>query len=284
MFSPTGKILNRLNKENFTLLDENKPRTIENCVLDRNRIHVAIPLDVSRSIHSEIKQISDAAHTFIRSFGKEDRFTVISFSDRVEVLQNWTSSIKMVRCALKKLQYGYRTALYDALWSTINQQFANISGKKEIIILTDGIDNESTRTYEDVLRRLLSSNIALYIISRTRLVQDEVTKINRVNFLNNVMSNLVEGKEDFIEIYFREKEAAMSHMAEATGGQAFYPRILEEINRTYVELAQELKSQYLLTFRPPTTLALAFRKIEVYCNVANGKILHRKKYYWQQIQ
>lgn len=280
VFGPTGRLLTHLEREHFSLLDENSPRSIENFVLDQDRIHVALLLDVSGSIRSELKQIAEAAFDFARSFQRNDRFSVISFSDRVQVLQDWTSSLRAVRRALRKLKPGYRTAMYDALWTTTNKQLSRVRGKKAIILLTDGLDNESGQSYEQIIQRLIASNVALYIISRTRLIQDEVGQNDRVEFLNRVMSELVNPEEDFVDAYFEQKESSMLHLAEATGGRALFPERLEELADRYLELARELKSQYVLTFRPPPGSDLRFRNIRINCTEPTSKILHRRQYYW----
>lgn len=280
VFGPSGKLLTHLEREHFSLLDENTPRAIENFVRDQDPIHVALLLDVSGSIRSELKQIARAALDFARSFQKNDRFSVITFSDRVQVLRDWTSSLRAVRRALRKLEPGYRTAMYDALWTTTNRQLSRVSGKKAIILLTDGLDNESGQSHQQIVRRLIASNVALYIIGRTRLIRDEVGRSNRVEFLNRVMSELVNPEEDFVEAYFEQKERAMLHLAEATGGRALFPERLEELTDRYLELARELKSQYVLTFRPPLRSDHRFRSIRVQCSEPTGKILHRRQYYW----
>jgi Ca-activated chloride channel family protein len=280
VFGPTGKLLTGLEREHFSLLDENRPRVIENFVLDQDRIHVALLLDVSGSVRSELEQIAQAALEFARSFQRNDRISVISFSDQVQVLQDWTPSLGAVRKALKKLEPGYRTALYDALWTTTSRQLSRVRGKKAIILLTDGLDNESGQSYDQIIQSLISNNVALYIIGRTRLIQDEVGRNNRVEFLTRVMSELVGPDEDFVGTYFRQKEAAMMHLAEATGGRALFPERLKELADRYRELARELKSQYVLTFRPPLRSDLTFRSIQVRCVQPTGKILHRRQYYW----
>ena len=94
------------------------------------------------------------------------------------------------------------------------------------------------------------------------------------------MSELVNPEEDFVDAYFEQKEKAMLHLAESTGGRALFPERLEELADRYLELARELKSQYVLTFRPPLQSDHKFRAIRVQCTEPTGKILHRRQYYW----
>ena len=275
-----GQVLSNLSKDQFILLDENEPRPIENFLLDKTAIHVLLLLDVSSSLREELEEIQEAALQFARSFSREDRIAIASFSDKLELLQDWTNDIKKLRKSLKGLERGYRTALYDALISTVRERWVQVPGKKVIIVLTDGLDNESRSTFNEALNLLIESDISLYIVSRTRLVQPKIEQSERADFLNQVMKNVLREKKDFIEIYFREKETSLSHLAEATGGRVFFPEKLEDLRSSYIRVAEELKSQYVLTFRPPASSEKKFRSIEVVCTQDVGQIYHRKQYSW----
>lgn len=267
-----------LTREDFRLFDEGEARPIKNFVLDELPIHVVFLLDSSASLKEEIQEIRYATLRFAQTFGSEDRIAVISFSDEIHLLQDWTNSYKELRGSLKKLKKGYRTALYDALLTTASEKLQSVVGKRVIILLTDGLDNESDATYANVMNELIASNIVLYIVSRTRLIQPKVEGTERVEFLNRVMKNVLGEDEDFVEIYFRLKETAMNHLAESSGGRVFYPEELKALGPTYVQIAKELKSQYILTFLPPGKSRKRFRSIQVTCSRPVGKIFHRQLY------
>jgi VWFA-related protein len=280
VFDVNGQVLSNLTREQFVLLDENEPRPIENFLLDKTAIRVLLLLDVSSSLREELEEIQEAALQFAQSFGREDRIAIATFSDKLELLQDWTNNVKKLRKSLKRVERGYRTALYDALVSTARERWVRVPGKKVIILLTDGLDNESRSTFEDALNLLIESDISLYIVSRTRLVQPKIEQSDRADFLNQVMKNVLREEKDFIDIYFREKETSLSHLAEATGGRVFFPEKLEDLRSSYLRVAEELKSQYVLTFRPPLSSEKQFRTIEVVCTQDVGQIYHRKQYNW----
>ena len=275
-----GKVLVDLTREEFQLFDEGKARPIENFVLDPTPIHVALLLDVSGSVREELKEIRRTALRFAESFDQEDRLALITFSDRMEILQDWTNNTARLRKSLKRLERGYRTALYDALLSTVKGPLRRVPGKKVLILLTDGLDNDSISSFSDVVDSLIDSNVTLYIVGRTRLVEPQVQKSDRVDFLNQVLRNVLDEEKDFVEIYFREKEASLSYLAEATGGRAFFPKQLSELKDSYIQLAKELKTQYVLTFLPPTRSTKQFRTIQVLCTKPVGRVYHRTKYSW----
>ena len=281
VFDREGRILTHLTRNNFRLLDEDEPRSIENFVLDKSPIHVVLLLDVSGSIQEELEEFKEAAFQFARSFGREDRIAVMSFADEVVALQGWTNRLRDIRNSLDDLKQGYRTALYDSLLSISRNQLANVRGKKVIIALTDGLDNESKTSYEALVDHLVESNVSLYIVSRTRIVQSKIGKTEQVEFLNQVLRNVLEEGEDFVEAYFQEKERVISNLAESTGGRVFFPQKLEELRSSYAQVAKELKLQYLLTFRPFPFSGKKFRKIQVICTEPIGRLYHRTRYAWR---
>lgn len=278
VFDSQGRALLGLTRDDFQLLDEGEPRRIQNFVLDRTPVHVVLLLDVSGSLSEELEEIREAAVEFASAFSREDRISVIAFADRVELIQDWTNSRRAVRRSMKKLERGYRTALYDALLVTAQERLEKVQGKRVILLLTDGIDNESDANFQTVLQRLIASDISLYIVSRTRLLLPQVESSERVEFLNQVMKNLLQDEQSFVEAYFQEKEASMRRLAETSGGRALFPLRLEELKEAYQQIARELKTQYLLTFLPPPASELEFRQIQVICTQPVGKIFHRRLY------
>ncbi|MGH9341664.1 MAG: VWA domain-containing protein [Acidobacteriota bacterium] len=280
VFDSRGKILADLTRDDFRLFDQGEPRPIENFVLDTNPTNVILLLDASGSVQEEIEEIQDAALSFARSLKEEDRIAVISFSDEVILLQNWTNNLRRLKNSLDELESGYRTALYDALLATARERLDRVNGKRIIILLTDGIDNQSEASYAQVMQSLVESNISLYIISRTRFVQPKVEKSERVEFLNRVMKNVLNESKDFVDIYFREKETAMRYLAESTGGRVFFPHKLSELQKTYLQLAEELKRRYILTFRPPDKSSKSFREIQVFYTDPTAILHYRSNYHW----
>ncbi|HSR70136.1 MAG TPA: VWA domain-containing protein [Acidobacteriota bacterium] len=275
-----GKLINNLTRDDFRVLDEGSQRPIENFLLTEAPVNVALLLDVSGSLEDEIDEIKVAALRFVSAFGPQDNFALISFAETVEVLQGWTNRRKKIKKALKKLEPGLRTALWDALLETTRETIKMVSGRRVIIVLTDGLDNQSLSNYEETIHSLLENDVSLYIVSRTRIIKPQVAKSNRVEFLNEVMKKVLEEDQDYVEIYFEEKETAMQHLAEATGGRVLFPTRLVELRSSYAQVARELKNQYLLTFEPPHQSDRRFRQIEVECRADVGRIFHRRQYAW----
>lgn len=273
-----GKTISDLKREELTLFDEGQLTPIRNFVLDQTPVHVVLLLDASGSVEEEIEQIKYAAIRFAQYFDKQDRISVIAFADRIQVLQDWTNNHKKLRKSLKKLERGYRTAMYDALLQTAQEKLKEVQGKKVIILLTDGLDNESDSTLKAVQETLISSNTALYVVSRTRLIKSKIASKERVEFLEQVMKNVLHDDASFVDLYFEMKEASMDHLAKTSGGRVLYPEELRALGKTYMQIASELKTQYILTFLPPNSSESEFRNIDVQCSRDIGQIYHREIY------
>lgn len=273
-----GKALLGLEKSDFRLFDEGESRPIENFVLDKSPVHVLFLLDASRSVQDEIQEIRWATLRFAQTFDRDDRIAVIGFSDTIEVLQDWTDDLDDVRKSLKKLKPGYRTALYDALSATTKERLQKLPGKKVIILLTDGLDNESNTSFREVMNQLIATNTVLYIVSRTKLIRDQVAEDDRVEFLNRVMKNVLKEEGSFVDAYFKVKETSMKQLAGANGGRVFFPDKLPALGQSYLQIARELKSQYVLTFRAPENAEKKFRRIRVECLRDVGQVYYREIY------
>jgi Ca-activated chloride channel homolog len=275
-----GRMIQGLRRDDFRIFDEGEERSIDNFILDKTPLSVVLLLDVSGSVRDELEEIKDAAVLFSRAFDREDRIAVVTFADKVALLQDWTNDSGKIRKSLKKTEPGFRTAFFDALLTVRAERFKHVSGKKVVIVLTDGVDNESKAGFDAVLHDLVQSDVALYIVSRTRLVLPQIQSQARIEFLNQVMKNVLKDNSDFVELYFREKEIALEHLAESTGGRVLYPAQLSDLSSSYEELSRELKSQYLLTFRPPSESDKRFRSIRVHCSNPVAIINHRQQYAW----
>ncbi len=281
VFDGSGRIVTGLTRGDFRLYDEGQNRPIENFLLESAPVNVLLLLDASGSLSEELEEIRGAALRFAASFGRDDRFSAISFSDEVQVLQDWTNNRKALRKSLKKLDRGYRTALYDAVAATVSGHFSKVPGRRVIILLTDGLDNESETQYDALIPKLIQTDVTLYIVSRTRLVLPQIRDSVRVDFLNRVMKKLLRDDGDYVDTYFKEKETAMVNLAEATGGRVLFPRYLDELQNSYQEVARELKQQYLLTFLPPAQSEKRFRDIEVVCDQPSLTVHYRRRYSWR---
>src|SRR5437588_9563666 len=114
---------------------------------------VALVIDTSASTRYKIEEIQDAAIAFVNQLRPDDKVMVVTFDDKIRVLQEATSDRNSLRNAILQIRIGSGTRLYDAIDQVINQYCNHVEGRKAIVLFTDGVDTTSKHaTYESTVR------------------------------------------------------------------------------------------------------------------------------------
>ena len=233
-------------------------------------------------LDEEWKQIKEAAEGFVEALSPGDRVSLITFDDEVYQLLDWTDNLKKARKALGKIRPGLRTALYDAMYVASKDQLQGIDGRKAIILLTDCLNNQSSIDFNDAELTIVQSQASLYVVSKTVMVREHARNERRVVMLTDIYKRLFGSDGDYIDEFFKKREAEMGSLADRTGGRCFFPTDYDQIKHVYAEVARELKSKYYLTYISNQTLAPnSYHRISVEYLEPASKIIYRKGYYYQ---
>ena len=159
-----GTYVTDLRQEEFTILEDNVPQQIAFFGKVAAPFHVILMLDTSSSTQDKLREIQAAAFTFVQQLQDADRVKVISFDDKVNDLNEFTSDRELLRAAIYKTKSGQGTKVYDAVELALNT-IRKIRGRKAIVIFTDGMDWHSDEaTYEGTLRGLDEEGVVFYPI------------------------------------------------------------------------------------------------------------------------
>jgi len=246
VFDDKGRMIQDLHLRDFRLYENGIAQDISSFGRDGNPVSVVLLIDTSGSVEKELKKIREAALNFARALSPEDRICVLAFADEVMLVQGWTNDQKQLRKALGRLEPGYRTALYDAMFRAADRELRGIDGRKAIILLTDTLNNQSVVGFRDAAVSIVQSQASLYVVSKTVMARKAASKQRRVVMLSEIYRKQF-GDRDYIDEFFRKRENEMAELAEDTGGRAFFPRDYDEIPTMYQEVARELKSKFFLT-------------------------------------
>lgn len=222
-----GRFVTGLKRENFGLLDDGRPPA---AVLGFSQqtnlpLRIGIMLDTSSSIRQRFKFEQDSAlDFFLQVLHPLDRAFVEGFDIQVDLAQDYTANIDLLNQGIRKLRPGGGTALFDSLYKTCQNQMLTLreatSVRKAIILVSDGDDNYSRALESDAIKMCQRAETLVYSISTdtspTRGRGGEVLKT----------------------------------ISEATGGQVFFPNRLEDVAQGFKNIEIELRSQYLLEYRP----------------------------------
>jgi VWFA-related protein len=222
-----GKFVTGLNQSSFGLLDNGAPpEAVLHFYAQKDLpLRVGIMLDTSSSIRGRFAFEQDSAITFLlQVLHRNDRAFVEGFDVQTDVAQGFTNNIDLLNQGVKKLRPGGGTALFDAIYSTCKDQMLTLREagvvRKAIILVSDGDDNYSHALESDAIKECQRAETIVYSIS------------------TNVSPSKDKGDD------------VLQAIAEATGGRAFYPTRIEDVGTSFNGIEEELRSQYLLEYRP----------------------------------
>jgi len=159
-----GTYITDLRQEEFAIVEDGVPQQIAFFGKVAAPFHVVLMLDTSSSTQDKLREIQQAAYTFVQQLQDADRVKVISFDDAVRDLNEFTSDREVLRSAIYKTKSGQGTKVYDAVELALNT-ILKIRGRKAIVIFTDGMDWHSDRaTYDGTLRWLDEEGVVVYPI------------------------------------------------------------------------------------------------------------------------
>ena len=249
---PQGALVPNLTREDFEILDNNVRQELVVFENQTQPITAIVMIDSSGSMTNSLKLVYAGAEQFIIRLLPQDKAQVGAFNDKVEFSGSFTSDRDELVAALRELDFGNPTRLYDAIDQSLDR-LAAIEGRRVIVVLTDGDDNSSKVGQGDVLSRALADEVMIYGIG---LESDYFDGMRRVR---------------------TNPDRVVRKLAEETGGGYYLLKATADLNSTFTRIAQELHSQYVLGFSP-TALDGKVHKLTVNVKRPGMKARARKSY------
>ena len=250
-----GRLVGSLTRDDFRVLEDGREQPLRDLVLRQVAVDVALMVDASSSVSSNLDDFRAAVEQFSAKLAPEDRFCLIKFDDRVELLLDWTSSRAQLRRALGRVAGGMFTRFNDSLYLTAQEQFKGTQRRHVIVVLTDGIDNgRGSTTLEGALRQLLTSQVAVYVISNTA-IQRARKRAELDSLISGTDSSVrfntlrIDDLRESLRV-LDASEQNLSLLSKATGGRLFLPESFNALDGVYGEVADELRHQYALYYTP----------------------------------
>ena len=248
-----GRLVPNLEQDEFTVLDNGKPQPITFFQNETQPFTVVVMLDFSASMTASLDLLKAATEQFILRMLPDDKGQVGAFSDRIEFSGTFTSDRDDLISALKDLQFGNPTRLYDAIDASIDMLDGATGRRKIVVIFTDGDDTASRRGQGDVLQKAKAKETMIYAIG----LESE--------FFNGV------------RLQRTRPDRGLRKLAEETGGGYFELKKTDDLAPTFTRVAQELHSLYALGFTP-TVFDGKEHKLDVRVKTAGAVTRARKSY------
>ncbi len=265
-----GRVVKDLNKEDFSLQEDGKPQTIRYFSRESDLpLTLGLLVDTSRSQMDVLERERNASYTFLSQVLREkvDRAFVVSFDERVQVLQGMTSSREALGAALSRLAVPGRVAtlLYEAVRQSANGLMRNEKGRKAFILLTDGV---SFRDKPNIVTAIEFAQMADTIIYSIRFSgHNPAYRPGRAIVMGIAAEN---GKR------------ALERMASETGGEALEVSKEKPIEKLFEEIEESLRNQYSIGYTPDRKNETGkFHKIKLVVKDKSFTVRTREGYYSQ---
>src|SRR6202790_3994528 len=247
-----NKLVPDLQKEDFHIFDEKSPQEIRYFSKQTDLpLRIGMLVDTSNSIRDRIKFEQDASINFLFSVlrrGRDEAF-VMTFDDEPQVVQAFTSDAGLLRDQIMQTRAGGGTAIYDAIYDACRNQLSHPPRppgdqpdivRRVMILISDGDDNLSTHTRGEAIEMAQRTSVVIYTISTsTQWIQLSQTDPDK---LANRKTHLTEG------------DKILQDLAEETGGRAFYPYHVDDLDQSFQDIGDELRNQYSIAYIPTNYL------------------------------
>ena len=241
-----GTPITGLKSEDFEIIEEGKPQTISyftegdpedgDNLGDVLPLHLGLTLDTSGSMERDIHDVRTAVVKFLNANRAAIDFTLVDFDTEIRVARYGADEIERLIERIRRRKPDGWTALFDAVGVYLNG-VGPLDGQKIMLLYTDGGDTRSELTYSDLLDLLKSSDVTVYSIG----------------YLENQGSSAR-----------AQQQAQLQRIAAITGGQAFFPSSVKELDKIYEKIQREIAARYSLGYTSTDTRKDgAWRKVEI---------------------
>lgn len=256
-----GGAIMDMEQHEFDLLEDGKPQEIAFFNRDVAPIDVVLLVDSSGSVEGTLDVIQSAALKFIKQLRPVDRFSIVAFADRPIIVLEWSGDTKAATSALREIEPAGNTALYGSIVAVLYERFeaSSVGRRRAVVVLSDGDDTTSSVTSRSAARAALLHDASVYIVSISRLLAERFSEYARMSAVP--MQERVKFRT--LSDRLRRSEERLEYLAGQSGGRVVYPKQFGDLGTAYDEIAEEIRSRYLIGYYPPPGSSPGFHQIGV---------------------
>jgi VWFA-related protein len=254
-----GHLVTNLTRDAFTVLENGVPQMINSFKHEDVPVSMGLIIDNSGSMRDKRAKVEAAALALVKDSNREDEVFIVNFNDEafndLPHGKDFTSDIREMEEALTRIDSRGGTAMRDAIRMSIDHEKEKAhKDKKVLVVVTDGNDNSSLVSIENLVKASQQSGVLIYCVGL--LSEEERREAKRA-------------------------ERALNALAEATGGETFFPKDLAEVDRIAHQVAHDIRNQYTIVYSPANqAMDGTFRQIKVTVKApGNPTVRTRSGYY-----
>ena len=253
-----GAIINGLDKEHFTILDDRQPQAITAFYAEDAPCSVGIVLDISGSMKDKLDLEKAAVHTFLESSNPEDNFFLLTVSSSPTVLSRPVNDPGAIEEIVRSEVAGGSTALYDTIYFALDRARLQRKARRALLVISDGMDNHSRYTKQDLMRFAVESDAQIYTIAF-----DDSRSTMKAIQLSGVQRGL----------------AFLDDLAERTGGLSIRVKEFDNLSAAAGKISRALRNRYVIGFETPDTDGSEkWHKVQVKVNLQKVNVYARRGY------
>jgi Ca-activated chloride channel family protein len=222
-----GRFITDLNKEDFEVIENKKQQTIQQFTAESDLpLRLALLVDTSNSIRDQFRFEQQAAIRFMQAVmrPREDRLMLVSFDTAAELVSDLTDDMRALEQGVQRMRPGGGTSFYDAIYFACKDKLMmdqpRDKFRRAMIVISDGEDTQSRVSRDQALEMAQKADVVIYAIS-TNIKRDDT-----------------------------DGDKVLRYLTEETGGQAFFPFKIEDLDQNFENIANELRHQYNVFYRP----------------------------------
>jgi Ca-activated chloride channel family protein len=255
----SGRFVTNLPREVFTILENGVRQEIKNFRNEDVPVSMGLIVDNSGSMRDKRAKVEAAALALVKDSNRDDEVFIVNFNDEAFMDnprgKDFTNDIKEMEQALTRIDARGGTAMRDALRMSLDHvKSKGRKDKKVLVTVTDGNDNSSVIALENLVKSAQQSEVLIYAVGL--LSEEERREANRAR-------------------------KALETLAEATGGAAYFPKELAEVDRIAHQVARDIRNQYTLVYAPSNTaMDGTFRQIKVSAKAPGNPVVRTRSGYY----
>ena len=219
------QIIKGLKKEDFAVYEDKIQQEISLFKEEDVPVSLGLVIDNSGSMRTKRERVNKAAITFVRTSNPQDEIFLINFNDQIYIDQDFTRNHDDLRDALEGIDARGGTALYDAIYLSLEHIREGKEDKKALLLISDGEDRDSRYKFESVLEFARESHASIFVIG----LFDKEGERSRAQ---------------------KKAAKALKELAEETGGKYYFPESVDEVEAICTQVAHEIRNQYTLGYKP----------------------------------
>ena len=284
-FDATGRALTTLNRENFHVFEDGVLQEIKNFNTVQTPYNILLMFDRSGSTQNQWLFMQRAVARFLERLRPQDRVSIAAFDSEFDVLLDWTDQRRDAIVSLSELirrrGTNGRTEFYSAVDRAVRRHFRNVSGRKAVVVFTDGRDTnlyfatvdrngvpraEQDREFARLVERVRDNQTPLYFVAVNTDRNLDLTDGGGAEY---VSLRRIYPRAPVASAFLAEVRERLELLVDVSGGRIFFPQSIEDVIPLYEQMAQELGTSYSLGYIPgKVSNPQSSRRIEVRVDTA----------------